>query len=411
MDKSKLAQFGERLKTSSANMSRIVSGKMKEILQTPTPESKMVDEATSETLSEPNWGMNLRICGLINAEEFNGSEIVKAIKRKINHKSPVVQKHSLDLLETCAMNCDKVFSEIASEKVLDDMVRLIENNQGDGGNRRRAFQLIRAWGESQDIAYLPVFSQTYMSLKGRGESLDMTTGNSPPIPYASESSAYQHPLDPPERYPVPEAGLHALALDDSAAFFSDHQPASAEEKKEHLVVARNSLELLSSILNSEAEPKPLKEDLTLSLLDKCKQSLFLIKEIVESTANDEETLFEALYLNDELQQLVSKYEELEASQSSEAQSVDTAGHDAEAVQNPSERREVEAVQNPNERREGDESEELSEAAQSLDRKLPQKSNTREVPVDATEGVSHVETKIVDSTKEKNVEPSLKTNTE
>lgn len=411
MDKSKLAQFGERLKTSSANMSRIVSGKMKEILQTPTPESKMVDEATSETLSEPNWGMNLRICGLINAEEFNGSEIVKAIKRKINHKSPVVQKHSLDLLETCAMNCDKVFSEIASEKVLDDMVRLIENNQGDGGNRRRAFQLIRAWGESQDIAYLPVFSQTYMSLKGRGESLDMTTGNSPPIPYASESSAYQHPLDPPERYPVPEAGLHALALDDSAAFFSDHQPASAEEKKEHLVVARNSLELLSSILNSEAVPKPLKEDLTLSLLDKCKQSLFLIKEIVESTANDEETLFEALYLNDELQQLVSKYEELEASQSSEAQSVDTAGHDAEAVQNPSERREVEAVQNPSERREGDESEELSEAAQSLDRKLPQKSNTREVPVDATEGVSHVETKIVDSTKEKNVEPSLKTNTE
>lgn len=392
-------------------MSRIVSGKMKEILQTPTPESKMVDEATSETLSEPNWGMNLRICGLINAEEFNGSEIVKAIKRKINHKSPVVQKHSLDLLETCAMNCDKVFSEIASEKVLDDMVRLIENNQGDGGNRRRAFQLIRAWGESQDIAYLPVFSQTYMSLKGRGESLDMTTGNSPPIPYASESSAYQHPLDPPERYPVPEAGLHALALDDSAAFFSDHQPASAEEKKEHLVVARNSLELLSSILNSETEPKPLKEDLTLSLLDKCKQSLFLIKEIVESTANDEETLFEALYLNDELQQLVSKYEELEASQSSEAQSVDTAGHDAEAVQNPSERREVEAVQNPSERREGDESEELSEAAQSLDRKLPQKSNTREVPVDATEGVSHVETKIVDSTKEKNVEPSLKTNTE
>ncbi|KEH21245.1 hypothetical protein MtrunA17_Chr8g0388361 [Medicago truncatula] len=65
--------------------------------------------------------MNLRICGLINAKEFNGSEIVKVIKRKINHKSPVVQKHSLDLLETVAMNCDKVFSEIASEKVLDDM--------------------------------------------------------------------------------------------------------------------------------------------------------------------------------------------------------------------------------------------------------------------------------------------------
>lgn len=64
----------------------------------------------------------------------------------------------------------------------------------------------------------------------------------------------QQPLDPPERYPIPEAGLHAL--DDSA--FSSDQHISIEEKKEHLVVARNSFELLSSILNSEAEPKPLK---------------------------------------------------------------------------------------------------------------------------------------------------------
>lgn len=142
------------------------------------------------------------------------------------------------------------------------------------------------------------------------------------------------------------------------------------------------------------------EDITLSLLDKCKQSLSVIKEIVESTTNDEETLFEALYLNDELQQLVSKYEELEASQSSGAQltqNADTAKHDAEAVQNP------------NERCEGDESEE-SEAAQSLDRKLPKKSNTLEVDDNATKGDGHAETKIVDSTEEKNGESSLKSNT-
>ncbi|XP_058766477.1 TOM1-like protein 2 [Vicia villosa] len=401
MDKSKLALFGEKLKTNSANLSRIVSGKMKEILQTPTPESKMVDEATSETLEEPNWGMNLRICGLINSDEFNGSEVVKAIKRRINQKSPVVQKHSLDLLETCAMNCDKVFSVIASEKVLEDMVRLIDNPQVEQSNRTRALQLIRAWGESEDIAYLPVFSQTYLSLKGRGESLDTAGGNSPPIPYATESHTYQQSLNPPERYPVPEAGLRALALDDSEAFFTDHQPVSVEEKKEHLVVARNSLEVLSSILNSEAEPKPLKEELTLSLLDKCKQSLYVIKEIVQSTTNDEETLFEALYLNDELQQLVSKYEELEASQSlgeQQTQNADSTKNDAEAVQNL------------NERHESDKSEE-AEAAQNVDQKLPQKSNTLEVGVNATEVYDHVETKNVDSTKEKNGEPILKTNTE
>ncbi|XP_061341705.1 TOM1-like protein 2 [Gastrolobium bilobum] len=400
MDKSKLAQLGERLKTGGAQMGRIVSGKMKEILQSPTPESKMVDEATLETMEEPNWGMNLRICGMINSEEFNGTEVVKAIKRKITHKSPVVQRLSLDLLEACAMNCEKVFSEVASEKLLDDMVRLIDNPQADPHNRRRASQLIRAWGESEDLAYLPVFRQTYMSLKGRDEPQDLAGGNSPPVPYALESYMHQQPVDPPERYPIPEAGLYAV--DDSATFSSNHQHVSIEEKKEHLVVARNSLELLSSILNSEAEPKPLKEDLTVSLLDKCQQSLSVIKGIVESTTDDEVTLFEALYLNDELQQVVSKYEELEAAQISGAQqqqNADPAKHDAEAVQNPNELPE---------RFEGDECEE-SEATQSLDGKPPQKSNTLEV--NATEVDGHVETKILDSTKEKNAESSFKRNTE
>jgi len=162
MERLKLAQLGERLKTGGAQMGRMVSGKVKEMLQAPTPESKMVDEATLETMEDPNWGINLRICAMINSDQFNGSEVVKAIKRKINHKNPLVQTLSLDLLEACAMNCDKVFSEIASEKLLDDLVRLIDNPQAHHSTRRRAFQLIRAWGDSEDLAYLPVFRQTYM---------------------------------------------------------------------------------------------------------------------------------------------------------------------------------------------------------------------------------------------------------
>jgi hypothetical protein len=73
MDKLKLSEWGERLKTGGAQMSRLVSDKVKEILQTPTPESKMVDEATLETMEEPNWGLNLRICSMINSQEFSGT--------------------------------------------------------------------------------------------------------------------------------------------------------------------------------------------------------------------------------------------------------------------------------------------------------------------------------------------------
>ncbi|PPR96824.1 hypothetical protein GOBAR_AA23848 [Gossypium barbadense] len=164
MDKAKLSEWGEKLRTGGAQMSRMVSGKMKEILQGPTPESKVVDEATSETLEEPNWGLNMKICAMINSEEFNGTEIVRAIKKKISGKNAVIQWLSLDLLEACTTNCEKVASEVASEKVLEEMMKMIENPNTDHGNRGRALQLIRAWGQSQDLAYLPVFHQTYEGL-------------------------------------------------------------------------------------------------------------------------------------------------------------------------------------------------------------------------------------------------------
>ncbi|KAJ6412179.1 hypothetical protein OIU84_005271 [Salix udensis] len=310
MDKLKLSEWGERLKTGGAQMSRLVSDKVKEILQTPTPESKMVDEATLETMEEPNWGLNLRVCSMINSQEFSGTEIVKAIKRKISGRNVVSQRLSLDLLETCTSNCEKVFSEVASEKVLDEMVRMIENPQTDQGNRDRALQLIRAWGESEDLEYLPVFHQTYMSLKERSlPPPPVEDGSSFPAQYSLESYVHQEPSSPLGSYPIPDTGLHGA---DRSTISYDFGGLSIEEKNETLVTTRNSLELLSSILNAETEPKPIKEDLTVSLLDKCKQSQSVIQRIIESTTDDEAMLFEALNLHDELQQVILRYNELEA---------------------------------------------------------------------------------------------------
>ncbi|EEF30347.1 protein transporter, putative [Ricinus communis] len=309
MDKLKISQWGERLKTGGAQMSRMVSDKVKEMLQTPTPESRIVDEATSEMLEEPNWGMNLRICAMINSEEFSGTEIVRAIKRKISGKNSVSQRLSLDLLETCSMNCEKVFSEVAVEKVLDEMVKMIANPQADQGNRDRALQLIRAWGQSEDLEYLPVFRQTYMSLQGRNLPPPGEAGDSPPMQYTLESYIHQQPLSHPERYPIPQTEFdvqnHTTSRFNSGSL-------SVEGKNEYLATIRNSLELLSSILNSDTEPKPIKEDLTVSLLENCKQSQPVIQRIIQSTTDDEAVLFEALAINDELQQVISQYEKLEA---------------------------------------------------------------------------------------------------
>ena len=77
MDKLKISEWGEKLKTGRAQMNRIVSDKVKDILQAPTLESKMVDEATLETFEESNWGMSMRICAQINNHEFNASKLLE----------------------------------------------------------------------------------------------------------------------------------------------------------------------------------------------------------------------------------------------------------------------------------------------------------------------------------------------
>ncbi|XP_050207193.1 TOM1-like protein 2 [Mercurialis annua] len=309
MDKLKLSQWGERLKIGGTQMSRMVSDKVKDLLQTPTPESKIVDEATSEMLEEPNWGMNLRICAMINSEEYNGTEIVRAIKRKISGKNSASLRLSLELLETCSMNCEKVFSEVASEKVLDEMVKMIENPEVDDGIRDRGLQLIRGWGQSQDLEYLPVFRQTYMSLEGRSLPRSVEDGDSPPMQHTLESFIHQQPMPPPGSYPIPETDFD---VENHTTLGYNQGIESVEEKNECLVTTRNSLELLSSILNADTEPKPIKEDLTVSLFEKCKNSQPMIQRIIQSTTDDEAMLFEALNINDELQQVISRYEELEA---------------------------------------------------------------------------------------------------
>lgn len=315
LSKLKLASssLGERIKTSGAQMGRTISSKMKEILQAPTPESKAVDEATAETLPEPNWGLNLRICAMISRGEYDGAEIVRAVKKKLAAgRNPPVQGLSLDLLEACTSNCEKVFSEVASEKVLDDMVRLIDDPKTDHGVRVRAMQLIRGWGESNDLDYLPVFRQTYLNLKSKEFPPTAPEESYPPMQRNLESYLGQQQLSPAENYPVPSSG----AANEEVPSFISYGIQSNEQKKELLLIARNSLDILSSILNSDTEPKPVKDDLTISMLEKCKESLPIVQRVIETTSDDEVMLFDALNLHEELQLAISRHSELAAAMES-----------------------------------------------------------------------------------------------
>jgi hypothetical protein len=130
----KVNASGERLKISGAEVSRKMSVgvsnmsfKMKELFQGQNMTDKIVNEATLETMDAPDWVINLGICDMVNTERINSVEVIRAIKRRIRMNNPRVQYLSLILLETIVKNCEKAFSEIAADRVLDEMVWLIDD--------------------------------------------------------------------------------------------------------------------------------------------------------------------------------------------------------------------------------------------------------------------------------------------
>ena len=165
----KVTALGERLKIGGVEVGKKMSAgmssmsfKMRELFQGPNQTEKIVEEATAETLDEPDWALNLDLCDMVNNDKINSVELIRGIKKRIMLKNPRVQYLALVLLETVVKNCEKAFSEVAAERVLDEMVKLIDDPQTVVNNRNKVLILIEAWGESaNELRYLPVYEETY----------------------------------------------------------------------------------------------------------------------------------------------------------------------------------------------------------------------------------------------------------
>lgn len=300
----KVTALGERLKIGGSEVGQkitagmtSVSFKMKEFFQGPNQADKVVEEATAETLDEPDWATNLELCDMINQEKINSVELIRGIKKRIVLKSPRIQYLALVLLETIVKNCEKAFSEVAAERVLDEMVKLIDDPQTVVNNRNKALILIEAWGESSnELRYLPVYEETYKSLKSRG------------VRFPGRDDESLAPIFTPAR--SVEASQPNATLSQQIHYDIPAQSFSAEQIKEAFDVARNSIELLSTVLSSSPQQDVLQDDLTTTLFHQCRQSRNTVQRIIETAGDNEAVLFEALNVNDEIQKVLSKYEEI-----------------------------------------------------------------------------------------------------
>ncbi|KAI4322028.1 hypothetical protein L6164_021756 [Bauhinia variegata] len=144
-----------------------------------------------------------------------------------------------------------------------------------------------------------------------------------PTSYSSSSLLFlcrsdSHTLVGVELITLPPASfLHVNILNTSSIViwvgnFNDFA-LSCQIVIEALDVARNSIELLSTVLSSSPQQDVLKDDLTTTLVQQSRQSQSTVQRIIESAGDNEALLFEALNVNDEIQKVLRKYDELKKS--------------------------------------------------------------------------------------------------
>ncbi|RYR61697.1 hypothetical protein Ahy_A04g018895 isoform F [Arachis hypogaea] len=119
-----------------------------------------VEKATSDLLMGPDWTMNIEICDSINSnhwirkrgkgekDSMQPKDVVKAVKKRIQHKSTKVQLLALTLLETMVKNCgDQVHFQIAERNILDEMIKIVRK-KAHMQVRDKILVLLDSWQEA-----------------------------------------------------------------------------------------------------------------------------------------------------------------------------------------------------------------------------------------------------------------------
>ncbi|KAJ8472094.1 hypothetical protein OPV22_026437 [Ensete ventricosum] len=262
-----------------------------------------VEKATSDLLMGPDWTLNMDICDSVNSDHWQAKDVVKAVKKRLQHKNPKVQFLALTLLETMIKNCgDYVHFQVVDREILHEMVRIVKKKT-DMQVRDKILVLLDSWQEAFGGAggKYPQYYWAYADLKRSGVQFP----ERPPESTLIFTLAPVHAM-PIIRHPPVGRGMpsnSALRLDEAMA--SEMSNLSLSD----LASIQSVMELLSEMLKAvnPDDRAVVKDEVIIDLVNQCRFNQRKLMQSINSIS-DEELLAQGLELNDNLQSLLAKHD-------------------------------------------------------------------------------------------------------
>ncbi|KZV34951.1 hypothetical protein F511_04925 [Dorcoceras hygrometricum] len=252
-----------------------------------------VEKATSEFLIGPDWTMNIDICDTINSNQMLAKDVVKAVKKRLQHKNPKVQLLALTLLETMVKNCgDYVHMQIAERNILQEMT--------DMHVRDKILTLIGSWYEAfgGPGGRYPQYYMAYEDLRRVGVQFPRQSPDAAPI------------FTPPATHPTSRLPQPGYGMPSSSTTRLDEAMTTEENLSSSSINSmREVLDLLIDMLQAvdPSDSSSVKDEVIVDLVGQCRTNQKKLMQML-STTGDEELLGQGLDLNDSLQSTLEKHD-------------------------------------------------------------------------------------------------------
>eukprot|EP00904_Undaria_pinnatifida_P013217 jgi/Undpi1/9025/HiC_scaffold_26.g11485.m1 len=144
-----------------------------------SPVGKEIEQATSESLVNPDWALNMQICDEINSRPDGAGQAAKALKRRLKSDNPKILQLTLTLCEATVKNCSRPLHQALGTREFLTEVATLCNGQKGFEVRSQALSLVQEWGIAFQTDRSLAFAETYGRLQVQGARFPPTKDAAP----------------------------------------------------------------------------------------------------------------------------------------------------------------------------------------------------------------------------------------